>query len=212
MYLERCRFITVINRTQFGSFCNYKYFMEFDGVLEWKQNKALGSQIILRSSLCIVQLKEILLSESQTESCSISLAFWGVLLTKKQQNFNLLIAFNCSCNLCFLPSLCSCHSFSFSFYFFWDQVHSVSFCEQVAERRVHRHSVSSLSLYDLTWTLKKRSINYDIAKHIPPSPLNEYNLYWIEGCWVRSPFRVNPKQTFSTFCMNCATAFQRFSF
>lgn len=53
MYLERCHFITVINRTSFGSFCIYKYFMGFDDVLEWKQNKALGSQATPKASLCI---------------------------------------------------------------------------------------------------------------------------------------------------------------
>lgn len=69
MYLERCHFITVINRTSFERFCIYQYFMGFDGVLEWKQNKALGSQATPRASLCIVHPREILLSESQTESC-----------------------------------------------------------------------------------------------------------------------------------------------
>jgi len=34
MYLGRYHFITVINRTSFGSFCIYEYFMGFDGVLE----------------------------------------------------------------------------------------------------------------------------------------------------------------------------------
>lgn len=52
-YLERCHFITVINRTSFGSFCIYKYFTGFDGVWEWKQNKALGSQSTPKASLCV---------------------------------------------------------------------------------------------------------------------------------------------------------------
>lgn len=68
MYLEVCHFFTVINRTSFGSSCIYKYFMGLGGGLEWKQNKAFGSQATPRASLCIIHPREILLSECQTEN------------------------------------------------------------------------------------------------------------------------------------------------
>lgn len=87
---------------------------------------------------------------------AISLAFWRVLLTKETAEFQSSDCFQLQ--LCFLPSLSSCQS---SFFFFFLRPSSLFLlswpCSSICI------SLSSLSHYGLTWSLKTRSINYDIC-------------------------------------------------
>lgn len=160
MYSERCHFITVINRTVFGSFCIYKYFMGFDGVLEWILNKALGSQATPRASLCIIHSREILLSEIQTESCYKPGFLKG---TADKRNNRISIFWLLSTAVANSVSYPASAPVTLVFGFFWDKVRSFSFHEHLAERTVHgAFRILTVTLWP---TFKKtRSINYDICK------------------------------------------------
>lgn len=110
------------------------------------------------------------------QKVAVSLAFWRVLLAKETVEFQSSDCFQFCLETVFPTRPQLIHFFSF----FWDQVHSFSFHEHVAERTVHRNSVSSLSHYGLTRPLKKQAHKlWYLQNTCHPHPwMNITCIYW----------------------------------